>query len=128
MLTSFRLQALVLVVLGSGLGYLAGSGALNSSPDLRAEDVAREDVATDFTAPAAQRGPACCAHDRNEDVLLAQADIEIAQAPKKAAPAGGKKPNIVFIMGDDIGWFNIGAYHQGIMSGKTPNLDKLASA
>ena len=30
-------------------------------------------------------------------------------------------------MGDDVGWFNIGAYHQGIMSGKTPNLDKLAS-
>ena len=37
-----------------------------------------------------------------------------------------KKPNILFIMGDDIGWFNIGAYHQGIMSGKTPNLDRLA--
>ena len=37
------------------------------------------------------------------------------------------KPNILFIMGDDIGWFNIGAYHQGIMSGKTPNLDRLAS-
>jgi arylsulfatase A-like enzyme len=30
-------------------------------------------------------------------------------------------------MGDDIGWFNIGAYHQGIMSGKTPNLDRLAA-
>lgn len=30
-------------------------------------------------------------------------------------------------MGDDIGWFNIGAYHQGIMAGRTPNLDKLAT-
>jgi arylsulfatase len=30
-------------------------------------------------------------------------------------------------MGDDVGWLNIGAYHRGIMSGKTPNLDKLAS-
>jgi len=38
-----------------------------------------------------------------------------------------QKPNILVIMGDDIGWFNIGAYHQGMMSGKTPNLDKLAS-
>lgn len=38
-----------------------------------------------------------------------------------------KQPNILVIMGDDVGWFNIGAYHQGIMSGKTPNLDKLAS-
>ncbi len=45
----------------------------------------------------------------------------------KVALAQDKKPNIVVIMGDDIGWFNIGAYHRGIMSGKTPNLDKLAS-
>jgi arylsulfatase len=43
------------------------------------------------------------------------------------ATAQDKKPNILVIMGDDIGWFNIGAYHQGIMSGRTPNLDKLAS-
>ena len=41
----------------------------------------------------------------------------VAQA-QQAAPSG--KPNILVIMGDDIGWFNIGAYHQGIMSGKTP--------
>src|SRR5262245_12338645 len=44
-----------------------------------------------------------------------------------AAQAADKKPNIVVIMGDDIGWFNIGAYHQGMMSGKTPNLDRLAA-
>jgi arylsulfatase A-like enzyme len=30
-------------------------------------------------------------------------------------------------MGDDVGWFNIGAYHRGIMAGRTPNLDRLAS-
>jgi arylsulfatase len=30
-------------------------------------------------------------------------------------------------MGDDIGWFNIGAYHQGMMSGRTPHLDQLAA-
>ena len=44
------------------------------------------------------------------------------------ASAQDKKPNILVIMGDDVGWFNIGAYHRGIMSGKTPNLDKLAAA
>ena len=43
------------------------------------------------------------------------------------AQTESKRPNILVIMGDDVGWFNIGAYHQGIMSGKTPNLDKLAS-
>src|SRR5215470_7254675 len=50
------------------------------------------------------------------------------QQPTAPATAStGQKPNIVFIMGDDIGWFNIGAYHQGIMAGRTPNLDKLAA-
>ena len=43
-----------------------------------------------------------------------------------AAQAADKKPNIVVIMGDDIGWFNVEPYHQGIMSGKTPNLMRLA--
>jgi arylsulfatase A-like enzyme len=38
-----------------------------------------------------------------------------------------KKPNIVVIMGDDIGWLNMGCYNQGLMSGRTPNLDKIAS-
>jgi arylsulfatase A-like enzyme len=39
----------------------------------------------------------------------------------------GNKPNIIFIMGDDIGWANIGVYNQGIMAGRTPNLDRLAA-
>jgi arylsulfatase A-like enzyme len=38
-----------------------------------------------------------------------------------------QKPNVIVIMGDDIGWFNIGAYHRGMMSGRTPNLDRLAA-
>src|ERR1700686_1950325 len=37
-----------------------------------------------------------------------------------------QKPNIVVIMGDDIGMWNIGAYHRGLMAGTTPNLDKIA--
>src|SRR3954464_883601 len=36
-----------------------------------------------------------------------------------------KKPNILFIMGDDIGMWNIGAYHRGMMAGHTPHLDRL---
>ena len=53
--------------------------------------------------------------------------LGLALALFASAQAAGKKPNIVFIMGDDIGWFNIGAYHQGIMAGRTPNLDRLAA-
>lgn len=37
-----------------------------------------------------------------------------------------KHPNIIVIMGDDIGMWNIGAYHRGMMAGTTPNIDKLA--
>src|ERR1700704_34830 len=37
-----------------------------------------------------------------------------------------KKPNILVIMGDDVGMWNIGAYHRGLMAGTTPNLDKIA--
>jgi arylsulfatase len=37
------------------------------------------------------------------------------------------KPNIIVIMGDDIGMWNIGAYHRGMMTGETPNIDKLAA-
>jgi len=43
------------------------------------------------------------------------------------AAAQQKKPNILVIMGDDVGWNNISAYHQGVMSGRTPNLDKMAA-
>src|SRR5277367_7176519 len=45
-------------------------------------------------------------------------------APQAFAQA--TKPNILVIMGDDIGISNIGAYSLGMMAGKTPNLDKLA--
>jgi arylsulfatase len=37
-----------------------------------------------------------------------------------------KKPNILIIWGDDIGWFNISAYNHGIMGYKTPNIDRIA--
>jgi len=57
-------------------------------------------------------------------LLIATAALFSVVAPAQAAD---KKPNIVFIMGDDVGWFNVGPYNRGIMSGKTPNLDKLAS-
>jgi len=36
------------------------------------------------------------------------------------------KPNILFIMGDDIGWMQVGVYHRGIGLGETPNIDRIA--
>jgi arylsulfatase len=41
--------------------------------------------------------------------------------------AQAKKPNILVIMGDDIGWFNPSCYNSGIMSYRTPNIDRIAA-
>src|SRR4030095_8475752 len=37
-----------------------------------------------------------------------------------------KKPNILVIMGDDIGWFNPSCYNRGMMGFRTPNIDRIA--
>ena len=56
--------------------------------------------------------------------LVALVAISAASLPATAQQQ--QKPNIVVIMGDDIGMWNIGAYHRGMMAGRTPNLDKIA--
>ena len=38
-----------------------------------------------------------------------------------------KKPNIIVIMADDIGVWNVSAYHRGMMGGRTPNIDRIAN-
>jgi arylsulfatase len=43
-----------------------------------------------------------------------------------AEPSAAKKPNILIIWGDDIGEFNLSAYHRGVMGYKTPNIDAIA--
>ena len=60
--------------------------------------------------------------------IIAAAGLTLGLAFGGAANAqtAAKPPNIVVIMGDDIGMWNIGAYHRGLMAGRTPNLDKIA--
>ena len=38
---------------------------------------------------------------------------------------GSRKPNILFIMGDDIGWMQPSIYHRGLMVGETPSIDRI---
>lgn len=54
--------------------------------------------------------------------MMFAAPSAFANPARRAGP-----PNIIVIMGDGIGWFNVGAYHQGVMAGRTPNLDRLAA-
>jgi arylsulfatase A-like enzyme len=44
-----------------------------------------------------------------------------------AQAAKAKQPNILVIMADDVGIWNISAYHRGMMGGRTPNIDRIAS-
>src|SRR5881397_156897 len=57
-------------------------------------------------------------------LLMATAALFSAVVP---AQAQDKKPNILFIMGDDIGWMQPSCYHRGLMVGETPNIDRVAS-
>src|SRR5260370_18056685 len=56
-------------------------------------------------------------------LLIVTAALFSAVVP---AQAQDKKPNILFIMGDDIGWMQPGCYHRGLMVGETPNIDRVA--
>ena len=53
--------------------------------------------------------------------------MRAAESEASPAPAGqqAKKPNILFIMGDDIGWMQPSIYHRGLMVGETPNIDRI---
>ena len=51
----------------------------------------------------------------------------VAMSVLSTPAAAQQRPNIIVIVGDDIGWMNIGAYHQGLMYSTTPNLDKMAA-
>ena len=50
--------------------------------------------------------------------------VFVASAPATAQQQQ-QKPNILFIMGDDIGWMQPSIYHRGLMVGETPNIDKI---
>ncbi len=63
---------------------------------------------------------------RNQRLALGLSLTSIFGGTVATTHAEAKKTNIVVIMGDDIGLWNIGAHHRGLMAGKTPNLDKLA--
>ena len=66
---------------------------------------------------------------RKRSGVVAAAMVLLACLPRLAsqAMAQDKKPNILVIMGDDIGWFNLGSYNQGIMLEATPNLHRISA-
>jgi arylsulfatase A-like enzyme len=57
-------------------------------------------------------------------LLASLATATIASVP---ADAQQQKPNIIFIMGDDIGLYQPSIYHRGLMVGETPNIDRIGN-
>ncbi len=117
------IQAPACVALGAILGFVVATRDVLPFSKADAAHAPRP------AAAAAAATPARSATCTDGAPTRTQAALALATAPDSApTPAqASKKPNILFIMGDDVGWFNIGAYHRGIMSGRTPHLDKLAS-
>src|SRR6266436_9559611 len=62
-------------------------------------------------------------HNISLGAVLALAGL-IAASNSRAADA--KKTNILILWGDDIGYWNVSAYNQGMMGYKTPNIDRIA--
>jgi len=113
---------MVLISAGAVLGYVAASSDFRL---LRPATAANPST----SPPAGEKRRVCCAEGQSASVLLARAPTpETFTRDRESQDAtSAKKPNIVVIMGDDIGIWNIGAYHRGMMAGRTPNLDRLAS-
>lgn len=53
--------------------------------------------------------------------------IGIGVLATSGAAAAADKPNILAIFGDDVGYWNISAYNQGMMGYQTPNIDRIAN-
>ncbi len=62
---------------------------------------------------------------RRSLAIIGAACLYVALGVTIAEAQAAKKPNILVIMGDDIGWFNPSIYHRGIMGYRTPNIDRI---
>lgn len=121
-------RSLACVGLGAVLGLIAASADFNL---FQRADAAPTPPATARTLAASTTVAPCCTDELTKGTLLAQAETKKSAAggaqKKSPSPQGaGKKPNILVIWGDDVGWWNVSAYNQGMMGYKTPNIDRIA--
>jgi arylsulfatase len=76
---------------------------------------------------AGNPGPSYCSEGGGREVLLAKAGGQEARQEKDAPPKDGKKPNVVFILADNVGYGDLGCYGGGELRGApTPRLDQMA--
>jgi arylsulfatase len=110
-----------MLVLGGIIDYVAAGKNAKPTTDANTAQPGQTAAANDSDDSAAKETARPSA---KEPVVVAQAATDSVSAA--AAEPSGKKPNILVIMGDDIGITNISAYSHGLMGYKTPNIDQLA--
>ena len=69
--------------------------------------------------------------NRRDMLLAAGSALAVAAAAsgtstRASAQPSGKKPNILVLFGDDVGYWNVSAYNRGMMGFRTPNIDRIA--
>src|SRR5262245_25049573 len=101
-----NLLVVIALAVGAVGGWAGASGKFDSL--LRAEQKASFAA----TEPTPCSEGVCCV---NPDKAAALAAVSAHNAKVSANLQPGKKPNILIIWGDDIGWFNPSCYHGGIM-------------
>jgi arylsulfatase A-like enzyme len=124
MFRSSKFVAGLCLAAGALLGYAAASGNLSPFEKAQATTVSQgQSTVKDDTASGDEAG--CCVSGKQQ--LLAMTDPKVQAGTTRALQQNKGKPNILFIMGDDIGWMQPRCYHRGLMVGETPNIDRIAN-
>src|SRR5262249_4802290 len=106
MLKSTKVQMIVMLAIGGLLGYVAASGKHGAFGQANGEQ-SRQSVGSKESG-SGQECAACSPEGLTKGQLVAMADPKVTEAIAKAQEKTGGKPNILFIMGDDIGWMQPG--------------------
>ena len=123
-----HIQTIAVLATGAVLGFVAASGDTSASARNVADVASVRSQPTHAASNTVAKAP-CCDAKLDRTLALANAVTEantVALAQVEKATKAGKKPNILIIWGDDIGYWNVSMNNQGMMGYKTPNIDRIA--
>jgi arylsulfatase A-like enzyme len=122
---SARFQITALLLSGAALGFVGAQSDLFSARQAPAaasyaHGVVGSDDSRLLLSPTISRNNLRVGRRSAKTTLVAQHATNDQRTPR------ARKPNILILWGDDIGWLNPSAYHRGMMGYRTPNIDRIA--